>query len=608
MLARSILLASLLPLAWGCGSEAVDDPINDAAAPPSLPDGRVGQTGAIGDRSQWDLPETPPLGSPAAHSPLARQTPGPRAQSFRNPPAPVLFADRLEGSGITLDRVAADGLLSVVDRMSGGVCVLDADGLPPLDLFFAVRAGPSDTRSRLYIAEGDWSYRDATDTNGLGAVGDAVGCLAFDYDADGDDDLLVTGVGLISFYENDEGSFLLRSDVLGYTPEANDMYTSAAAGDIDQDGDLDLLIGGLLRYEPGERAGMRCGLYPCEAAIYSFPKIPSLLFKFGSGRFHEVGASLAPDIRAAEPTLCVSLGDQDGDGLPNIFIGNDLGATYYNRVLHPNDGGPWIDLADSIGLAFTRYLRGGDTMGFASGDLDNDGDLDHIATSWERDASAVFICTPSTGCEDRARWAGTYATRESLRWGVGMADLDLDGDLDVVEATGHYHLGSELSDLHFIGEWRQPMNVLLNRGDGRMEAPRLGRTDGSRTARPTRGISFADLDDDGRVDVVAAGANGRPALLRNVAETSGAYLQISLVGRGGNRPAAGAFVTVTQGLLSQVREKRLGEGYLGNFDPRLHFGFPSSSTVSVRVRWPDGTLTELADVSLDREITIRQGP
>jgi len=509
-------------------------------------------------------------------------------------------------SGITLNRIAADGLVSVVDRMSGGVCVLDVDGRPPLDIFFAIRPG-RDTRSELYIGHRAWEYVDETDMRGLRDVGDAVGCLAMDYDADGDDDLLVTGVGSIRLFENQEGRFVNRSAQLGFTPLANDMYTSAAAGDLDGDGDLDLVIGGFLRYEPGDRAGMRCGHFPCEAAIYSFPKLPSLMFlQQRPGVFQERSTLLAPELTAAEPSLCVAIGDVNTDGTPNIFIGNDLGATYYNRVFYREEAGNWIDIGDAVGLSLNRFAAGGDTMGFASGDLDNDGDFDHVMTSWEGDASAVYFCSPTRGCTDEARWAGTYALRRSLRWGAGLGDLDLDGDLDLVEATGHYHLGSELGELFFEGGWSQPLNVMTNRGDGHFETVALTEEDGTQIPRPTRGIALADLDDDGRIDIVVAPANGRPALLRNVVRTDGHYLRLQLIGHGGNRDAIGTVVRAFQAGLSQVRERRAGEGYLGNFDRRLHFGFPTGDSVQLEILWPRGTRERIIVTELDREITIRQ--
>jgi hypothetical protein len=178
----------------------------------------------------------------------------------------------------------------------------------------------------------------------------------------------------------------------------------------------------------------------------------------------------------------------------------------------------------------------------------------------------------------------------------------------MIEATGHYHLGSELGELFFEGGWEQPLNVMANRGDGHFQQVRLDESDGARVRRATRGIALADLDDDGRVDVVLAPASGRPALLRNRVETTGHFLRVRLIGAGGNRAAAGARVTAEQGRLRLLRERRIGEGYLGSFDPRLHFGFPDAGAVTVEVQWRSGDTQVVTDVPVDGEITIREVP
>jgi hypothetical protein len=66
-------------------------------------------------------------------------------------------------------------------------------------------------------------------------------------------------------------------------------------------------------------------------------------------------------------------------------------------------------------------------------------------------------------------------------------------------------------------------------------------------------------------------------------------------------------VEVRTGGRTYVRQRRVGEGYLGNFEPRLHFGLPATdSTVDVAVRWPSGSVTTLADVSVDQQLVISE--
>ncbi|MEM9195919.1 MAG: ASPIC/UnbV domain-containing protein, partial [Myxococcota bacterium] len=110
---------------------------------------------------------------------------------------------------------------------------------------------------------------------------------------------------------------------------------------------------------------------------------------------------------------------------------------------------------------------------------------------------------------------------------------------------------------------------------------------------------------DGRLDVVLAPAVGRPLVLQNVSP-GGHYLAVRLRGRGGNPEGVGAWVTVGDSERILIRERRLGDGYLGNHDPRLHFGLPTTNPVDIDVRWPSGVRTTLRDVSVDQELEIRE--
>ena len=70
----------------------------------------------------------------------------------------------------------------------------------------------------------------------------------------------------------------------------------------------------------------------------------------------------------------------------------------------------------------------------------------------------------------------------------------------------------------------------------------------------------------------------------------------------------GARVEITRGGARWVREQRIGEGYLGNFDPRLHFGIPGDAPIDVSVRWPSGLVTEHFGVPIDGEIVLTEPP
>jgi len=528
----------------------------------------------------------------------------------------------------------------VVDLVAAGVCVVDVDGEPPLDLFFARRA--ADGGSILYVGEGVGDYRDATVARGLSDTGDALGCLALDADGDGDQDLLTVGLETLKLFDNRDGAFVDASARLVADQPPFPMYTGAAAGDVDGDGDLDLVVAGYLSWDPERHPpGSRCGLLPCELNAGWHRDIPNLLLlQQGDGTFVDLETRLEawrardPDVLEAcphptdpeghpdglpgcplgldsfyepAPTFAVGVVDADRDGLPDIFLGNDFG--FLDQLVSRRYAERYAELGTASGLARNAQGLGMDTMGWASGDLDGDGILDHVRTGAEGENTAVHVSRGQRRLyEDESLTIGTADRRGSFRWGPALVDHDLDGDLDLFEATGHVYLEQYLPDLGFRGELAQPTNLYENDGSGRLEA--FDPTAGDPLGRPTegRGIAVADLDDDGRPEVILANAIGPPQILRSVGRTDGHWLRVRLVGAGANREAALARVLVGRppGGPVQLRVKKLGEGFGGNGDPRLLFGLLGDDSVDIQVTWADGTQTELYDQPVDQQVTIVQ--
>ncbi|MEM7476434.1 MAG: ASPIC/UnbV domain-containing protein [Planctomycetota bacterium] len=111
-------------------------------------------------------------------------------------------------------------------------------------------------------------------------------------------------------------------------------------------------------------------------------------------------------------------------------------------------------------------------------------------------------------------------------------------------------------------------------------------------AGSTRGLLAADLNQDGKVDVVALNARGPASLLKNESESTN-YLHVCLIGTGSNRNALGAKIQISQGDYQQIEQIRSGHSYQSDLVGPIHFGLPSDSTVKMTVVWPDGQKKEI---------------
>lgn len=484
---------------------------------------------------------------------------------------------------LDLSRPAPEDYEHLVARLGGGVCALDADGRPPLDLFFPGRRGSS----RLLLGRGELRY-EVTEVD----AGDALGCLAFDADADGDTDLLVTGVGTIRLLVHEGDRFVGGGEQLAPDVAPGHVYASAAAGDLDADGDVDLVVAGFVDATSVPEGD--CDGFPCAVLIGAQAPLPNRVFRREADRFVEVADPGALGI--AEPTLVLGITDVDEDGRQEVYVGNDAGDAVRDRVVRL-EGGHFVDVADQTGMAYDSGGHGIDTMGWTLGDVNGDLRFDYAVGPFEGYHTPIFVCGEDGWCFDEGRQRGTSAVADRFRWGVGLADLDLDGDVDLLEACGHVFTEAEGASAGFEVRHAQAPDVLEN-VDGRFAVVEhaLPELEG-------RGLSLADLDDDGRLDAVVSTTRGPATILRGTSE--GHYLRVALRGPPLNPDGLGATVEVRSRGRRWVRRRVAGQGFLGSFDPRLHFGVPDAPA-RVEVRWPDGS-SSLVETGVDREVEIAHG-
>jgi enediyne biosynthesis protein E4 len=529
----------------------------------------------------------------------------------------VTFTDVTASSGITFRHAASKTSEKFLpETMGGGVAVFDADGDGRLDLFFTNGAAvntdttwsrPPDKReprfwNRLYRNTGGWRFEDITAQAGLAGTRYDFGVAAADYDNDGDVDLHVTGLGGNTLYRNDgRGVFTDVTRSAGATVDG--WSSSTAFVDYDHDGHLDLYIGRYVVWTwesnpvcPTADGGARAYCHPRHFA----PIASVLLRNNGDGTFSDVSARSGVGAHPGK-ALGIAIHDYDRDGWIDLFVANDS----MQQFLFRNTGrGSFAEVALDAGVAYDDDGRSFAGMGTDVEDYDNDGWPDVIVTTLSLERYALYRATGQGRFEYASHTTGvSRATLQNSGWGTKFVDFDNDGRRDLFVAQSHV--------LDTVSRARQGFDYLqpplMLRNDGRAFVD-VSASLGPAFTRPAagRGAAFADLDDDGDVDIVIANLDAGPTVLRNDGGNTNHWLTVSLRGTRSNRQGIGAVVTVVDHRgRAQSGICSTASSYQSASDRRVHFGLGDSKGAQrVEVRWPSGAVQVMTNVTADRILEI----
>ncbi|MCI0633411.1 MAG: CRTAC1 family protein, partial [Actinobacteria bacterium] len=498
-----------------------------------------------------------------------------------------------------------------VAMMGGGLCWLDYDGDGWLDLYvvnsYSIELDVARwkeqgglPRSALF-RNSHGRFRAADPGSGADLAVRGNGCVAADFNGDSRTDLYVTAAGYDALLWNSaDGTFVEGARAAGITGYG--WHTGAAVGDVNGDARPDLFVSGYTDLNapvpgsiegfPTSHAGVRDLLYLNEGTDEN-----------GRSTFREVGAQAGLDAGEFDHSLGAVFTDFNDDGRLDLYVANDMDP---NR-LYENLALPAAGRAGPAALGFRFEEVSGseavaDTnagMGIAVADYGTDGRPDLFVTNARDQTHAVYRSRPpeSNGpafADVRSDLVSAFGTSYT-GWGVSFADLDLDGNLDLVIANGAIPVTN-------LAEDAEPIQVLENLFDREGRFADAGAVVAQRENldRNGRGLASADYDNDGDVDLAVNSIGGSLVLLQNGGAT-GNWLEVKL-----STFSPGARVTaVLPDGRRLVREVQAGSSYLSSEDPRVHFGLGDVTKVTeLLVRFPDGSESRLTNVAANRMVEL----
>ncbi|MEM9672347.1 MAG: VCBS repeat-containing protein, partial [Bacteroidota bacterium] len=541
----------------------------------------------------------------------------------------------------------------------GGVALgdINQDGL--IDIYFTANMQPN----RLYLNKGSFQFEDITelakvagerawstgvsmaDVNGDGWI-DIYVCNSGDIDGDNKQNELyinngVDGEGNVTFTESSEAYGLADQ---GYS-------THAAFFDYDKDGDLDMY---LLNnsYQAIGSFNLRKNERPKRDPVGG-----DKLFRNDGERFTDVSEEAGIYGSVIGFGLGVTVGDLNQDGWQDIYVSNDFFERDY-IYMNNQDGTFTEDLENQM------YSISGASMGADMADVNNDGYPDIFVTemlpsderriktkttfeNWDRyqynlkngyyhqfTRNMLQLNVPLNNNQlkfsEIGRLAGVHATDWS--WGALIADYDNDGYKDIFVANGIYQDLTDQDYIQYISN-EETMKLVIA-GDRKVDFKQLidaipteripnymfvGNGDytftdqagewGLKQPSHSNGSAYGDLDNDGDLDLIVNNVN-MPAFVyrNNTSDLLGNhYLKVELVGEGENQYAFGAQVRVKVGEQLFYQEQMPVRGFQSTVDHRLHFGLGSLVEIdTLEVTWPNGKVTTLKDIEVDRTLTLHQ--
>jgi hypothetical protein len=506
--------------------------------------------------------------------------------------------------------------------------------------------------NRLYLNLGNFKFRDITAESGVAQQqGWCTGATMADINHDGKLDIYICRSADTDpqrrknlLYINDGNlHFTESADKFGLADKG--YTTQAAFFDYDRDGDLDMFLinHSLQQYAFG-------GYDDPSVRKLQRPEFASKLYRNDDGRYTDVSKEAGIISNVLSFGLGLAISDIDNDGWPDVHVSNDFNEQDY-LFINNHDGTFTEKLRDCMDES-SLYSMGSDIA-----DIDNDGLLDLItldmlpednyyqkmhsgAENFEKFQLLFrqgFYYQYSRNMLHKNNGDGTFSeigqmagiSNTDWSWSALFTDFNNDGNKDLFITNGY---AKDFTNMDFIqynvdrvvrqrrGEGVTPEVEVLNKmpsvnlpnyiyqNNGRHHFAKKTAEWGIGQSAISSGAAYADLDNDGDMDLVVNNINKEAFVYQNNTErvnTKNHYLRVRLLGNEKNTGGIGARLTLYCGKDKYVQEQWPVRGFQSSVDYVLNFGVGENAVIdSLRIVWPDGLKQQLNEIASDKELTL----